>query len=159
MPVIPVKLDDIVETKPKPVGRYDLIVESCEEVESKNGKPQYDMSIAFDGDSESMPIRHFHSLPAANDEAPKFKFKVLMLKRLCHMFGIKLSGDEIDTGKIAMALVGKRANAEVGLDKETDAQGNEKPGGRVFNRLVIPTLPDEGGAGQRKAPPPPGKKS
>lgn len=157
MPVIPVKLDDIVETKPQPVGRYDLIVESCEEVESSKGKPQYEMSIAFDGNETAAPIRHFHSLPIGGEDPKKFNFKVLMLKRLCKMFGIPLSGDEIDTGKIAMALVGRRANAEVSLDKETDAQGNEKPGGRLFNRLIIPTLPDEAKAagGGRTAPPPP----
>lgn len=154
MPVIPVNLDEIVETKPKAVGRYDLQIESVEEVESKNGKPQYEISIAFVGDPDAMPIRHYHSLPAAGDDANKMRFKVLMLKRLCSMFGIPLSGSEVDTSKIAMALVGKRANAEVALEKESDAQGNEKPGGRVFNRLVIPTLPDEASAG-RKAPPPP----
>lgn len=156
MPVIPVKLDDIVETKPKPVGRYDLLVESCEEVESSKGKPQFEMSIAFDGDDEAMPMRHYASLPAVGDEPQKFRFKVLMLKRLCRLFGVPLTGDEIDTAKIAMSLVGKRANAEVTMDKETDAQGNEKPGGRTFNRLVIPTLPDEGDKkGGRTAPPPP----
>lgn len=159
MPVLEVNVDGIVETKPQPVGRYDLLVESCEEVESSKGKPQYEMSIAFEGNPDAAPIRHYHSLPAAGDEIKKFNFKVLMLKRLCKLFGIPLSGDSIDTSKIAMALVGRRANAEVTLDKETDAQGNEKVGGRVFNRLVIPTLPDEGGAAgqQRKAPPPPKK--
>lgn len=154
MAVIPVKLDEIKEMRQVPIGRYDLQVVEVEEVTSKKGKPQYDMSIAIEGYDDAPNIRHFHSLPAAEDEAKAFKFKVLMLKRLCYAFGIPLTGDSIDTTQIASKLRGARARSvEVGLDKETDADGKEKPGGRTYNRLVLPLLPDESTG--RGAPPPP----
>ena len=156
MPVIPVNLDEIHEMKPAPIGKYVLVVVDCEEVLSKKGKPQYSMSIAVEGRDDVPNIRHFVSLPAEGDAPEAFKFKVLMLKRLGALFGQPLSGNSIDTTKIAMSLVGAKATAEVGLDTEKDQDGNERVGGRTYNRLVVPFLKDEGSkAGGRVAPPPP----
>ncbi len=45
-----------------------------------------------------------------------------------------------------MEMVGAKARAEVGLDKEKDADGNEKPDGNVYNRLVVPRMRGEGAA-------------
>lgn len=156
MAVIPVKLDDIVETKPVPVGKYPLLIAACEEVVSKKGKPQFDISIGIEGHEDAANIRHFISLPAEGDEARAFRFKALMLKRFCALFGQPLKGNEIDTTAISMALPGQRATADVTLDKEVDSDGNEKVDGRVFNRLVVPQLSEEAASkGGRVAPPPP----
>lgn len=157
MALIPLDLDTIVESKPVPVGKYDLTVASCEEVKSKKGKPQFDLSIAIEGHDDAPNMRHFMSLPMDGDTASAMNYKALLLKRFCHLFKVPLKGANIDTEALAASIVGARAKAEVGLDKETDAEGNEKPDGRVFNRLVVPFLPDEGGtkASGRVAPPPP----
>lgn len=155
MPVIPVELDTIKEMRPVAIGKYALQVASCEEVLSKKGKPQFDMSISIEGHDDAPNIRNFVSLPTEGDEPKAFKYKVLMLKRLCHLFGLPLQGSSIDTTAICLALPGRRATAEVGLDKETDSDGNEKVGGRTFNRLVVPFLSEEGQPGGRVAPQPP----
>lgn len=153
MPVIKLNLDDVQEMRPAAVGRYPLTIVSCEEVTSKKGKPQYDVSIAIDGRDDVPNIRHFISLPASGDEEKTLKFKVLMLKRFCALFGKPISGNSLDTTKVAMNLVGAKAMAEIGLDKETDSDGNEKPGGRVYNRLVVPYLNDESAVSTRATPP------
>ena len=155
MPVIPVDLDGIKEMKPVPLGKYSLLIVSVDEVDSKKGKPQFDISISIDGHDDAPNIRHFMSLPAEGDEPKAFKFKALMLKRFCALFKVPLNGSSIDTTALAMALPSHRAVAEVTMDKETDSEGKEKPGGRTFNRIVVPYLEDGGSSGGRVAPPPP----
>lgn len=154
MPVIPVDLDALKEMKPVPHGKYSLTISTCEEVLSKNGKPQYDVSISIDGHEDAPNMRHFVSLPAEGDEMKALQFKALLLKRFCTLFKLPLTGGSIDTTAIAMALPGKKVIAEVTLDKELNPDGSEKPGGRTFNRLVVPVL-DNAPAGSRTAPPPP----
>jgi len=156
MALIPVDLDAIKEMRPVPIGKYPLTIVSCEEVDSKKGKPQFDVSISIDGHDDSPNIRHFISLPAEGDEAKAFSFKLLLLQRFCTMFGKPLNGSSLDTTQLAMSLAGQHTTGEVTLDKETDADGKEKPGGRTFNRLVVPQLSTGTQQGQgRVAPQPP----
>lgn len=144
MSLIPLNLDDIQEQHPVPIGKYDLTITSCEEAQSKKGKAQLVLSIAIDGHDDAADIRHFISLPAEGDTPEAMKFKALLLKRFCAAFKVPLKGSGIDTTVLAMQLTGAKAKAEVTLDKEKDADGNEKPDGRVYNRVTVPYLKDEG---------------
>lgn len=156
MALIPVNLDEIKEMRPVPLAKYPLTIVSAEEVTSTKGKQQLDVSVSIDDHDDAPNIRHFISLPAEGDDPKAFRFKVLLLKRFCALFKMPLNGSSIDTTAIALALPGKKTVAEVTMDKETDAQGNEKPGGRTFNRIVVPFLADEGSSSSgRVAPPPP----
>jgi hypothetical protein len=141
MPVIPVNLDDIKESNPVPAGRYNVVITSVEETLSRNEKPRYEVSIEIEGHEDAPTIMHYVSLPTEGDEPGTLRFKLLLLKRFCHLFGVNLTGNELDTEALAMKLVGRRASAELSLEKERDQDGKDKPGGRVFNRLVIPNLP------------------
>ena len=157
MAMIPLNLDDIQEQRPVSLGQYDLTIASCEEVLSKKGKPQLSLSIGIDGMDDAPNIRHFISLPADGDEPDAMKFKALLLKRFCALFKVALKGSAIDTEALANSMVGARARAEVRMEKETDADGNEKPDGRVYNRITVPYLKDEGqvSGGGGKVPKPP----
>ena len=156
--LIPINLNDIQEPKPVPVGRYDLVIASCEEAVSKNGKPQFQVSIGIEGHDDAPNVRHYISLPNEGDEPNALQFKALLLKRFLTLFKQPIPTNGIDTEKLALSLVGARANAELSLDKEKDSDGNEKPDGNVYNRLVVPRMRGEGAAGApggRVAPPPP----
>lgn len=158
MSLIPINLNDIQEPKPVPVGRYELMVTNAEVQQSKNNKPQFRVSIGIEGHDDAPNISHYISLPMEGDEPNKAMFKALMLKRFLTLFGQTIPSNGIDTEAMAMAMVGARATAEVGLDKAKDSDGNEKPDGETYNRLVVPKMRGEGdsktGTG-RVAPPPP----
>jgi len=157
MTLIPINLGEIQEPKPVPVGRYNLQITNCEVQQSQKGNPQFRVSIGIEGHDDAPNISHFISLPKEGDEPNKAMFKGLMLKRFLTLFGQQIPANGIDTEAMALAMVGATATAEVGLDKAKDADGNEKPDGDTYNRLMVPKMRGEGDAktGGRVAPPPP----
>lgn len=148
MAFIPLNLNDAKESKPVPSGRYDLIVASCEETKSQQGKPQFVLSIGIEGHPDAPNVRHYASIPGDGDDADKMKFKILFLKRLLDLFGVKVGADGFDTSEVANQLTGARASAELSLS-EPDDRGN------VYNNLVVPRLRDEMQPVGRGAPKPP----
>lgn len=150
MTFIPVNLDDAVEPKPVPNGRYQLQITGAEVTETgsqskRPGSPQFRVSIGFVGDVNAPNITHFISLPHEDDEAKTANFKALNLKRFLHLFRVPYSSQGIDLHKMAMDMVGATAEAEVTQDTPDDK-------GNVYNRLVVPRLKDEASDG-RGAPP------
>lgn len=154
MPFIPVNLNDAREPKPVPIGRYDLTILNCEEAKSKNNKDQYVVTIAIDGHDDAPPLKHYISLPMETDEAASMQYKVLLLKRFTTLFKVQVADGGFDTAVLAGELVNARANAELGLDTEKDADGKDKADARTFNRLQVPRLKDEA-ASSKSAPKPP----
>ena len=154
---IPINLNDYKEPTTAPIGKYDILIASCDEAKTRAaGKPQFVLSIGFEGHPEFQNMRHYLGIPSDMDDADAMGFKALGLRRFLTLFGQPVPKDGLDTEQLAMQLVGARAKADVILEKETDSQGNEKPDGRVFNRLVVPRLRDESqAAGARVSPTPP----
>lgn len=153
---IPINLNDYHEPTTAPIGKYDLIIASCEEELSKNkSKPQFRCSIGFEGHPEYQNILHFVSIPSEKDEPDTAAFKALMLKRFLVLFKQPLPTDGFDTTQLAMQLTGARGNCAVSLEHEKDEAGNDKDGGRVFNRLDVPRLKDEPSKGAVSAAQPP----
>ena len=142
--IIPLNLNEVQEPKPVSLGRYELQITGCEEGKSREKqKPQFRVSIAIEGHDDAPNITHFISIPSEDDEPGALQFKAILLKRFLTLFKIPFNGESLDTEQLAMEMVGARANAEVGLDKEKDSQGNEKPDGNVYNRLVVPRMKGE----------------
>ncbi len=157
MPVIPVNLNDISEPKPVPNGKYDLTIANAEVGESRNNKPQIRVSIGIDGHDDAPNVGHFISLPMAGDDSSKTEFKGRLLKRFLVLFKQKVPGAEgFDPEALAMAMIGAKATAELTQELERDSDGNDKPDGNVYNRLMVPKLKDEGktatGGGVPKPP-------
>lgn len=153
MTFIPLNLNDAVEQRPVPTGRYDLTIASCEEGITREKKtPQFVVQLSIDGEDKAPFINHYIGIPTPGEDAKKMEFKMLLLKRFCAQFGLKISADGFDTTQMAMEMVGAHCSkAEVTL-AEPDEKGN------VYNRLVTPRLKDEGNSGQaagRVAPKPP----
>ena len=144
MPFIPMNLDDAQEAKPVAQGRYDVVIDSCEEVPTKKdpSKTQFKLLIKIDGHDDSPPIFHYQGIPTEND------FKALLLRRFLKLFNVKYDPAGFDTEALAMELVGARANAEV-RQKEWE--------GTISNELVVPPLKGEEGpqhAGKGAGKPP-----
>lgn len=145
MPFIPMNLDETQEAKPVPQGRYDVTIDSCEEVPTKKdpSKTQFKLLIKIDGHDDAPPIFHYQGIPTEND------FKALLLKRFLKMFGVSYDPAGFDTEDLAMKLIGARAsNAEV-RQKEYE--------GTISNELVVPPLKGEEGpqhAGKGAGKPP-----
>lgn len=148
MPFISLNLDDAKESKPVSAGKYDLVITTCEETTTKTaGKPQFKMSLQIEGHDDAPPVYHYQGIPSELDEPQAQQFKMLLLKRFLKLFKIPYSAEGFDTEKLAMELVGARANVEVQL--------GEPYNGNVSNVLVIPKLKDEEGpAGAGKGKPP-----
>ena len=140
MPNIAVNLDDIHEPKPVPIGRYDVTIADVQPMESQKGKPMLLVSLGIDGHDDAPNVRHYISLPHDGDEPRSSQFKALMLKRFLVAFNIPFSGEGFNIDD----FYGAKAALEVGLDKEKDSDGNEKPDGASYNRLVLPKLQGEG---------------
>jgi hypothetical protein len=149
---IPINLNDYHEPTTAPAGqKYNLVIAAAEETRTKtSGKPQFRVSIGFKDHPDYQNLTHFVGIPADGDEPDAMRFKALLLKRFLGLFKVPVTGSEIDTEAIALALPGAETNAEVSLSEPTDD-------GTVYNRLVVPRLKEEAGAavGGRKAPPPP----
>lgn len=150
--LIPINLNDAVEPKPVPIGRYDLVISNCEETLTKEKqKPQFRVSIGIEGHDDAPNITHFVGIPSEEDEPNALRFKALLLRRFLTLFKLPIPG-EINTEQLAMEMVGARANAEVNLDVEVDPVTKQpKPDGAVYNRLVVPRLKGEGTATEGKA--------
>jgi len=138
--LIPINVTETSEPRPVPVGRYGVTIADANEATSKNGKPQLVISVGIDGHDDAPNVRHYISLPADGDEPRSSQFKSLMLKRFLTAFKIPFSADGFNVED----FFGATATLEIGLDKEKDSDGNEKPDGAVYNRLVLPKLHDEG---------------
>lgn len=147
MAVIPVNLNDVSEPKPVPNGRYDLTIANAEVAESRNNKPLIRVSIGIDGHDDAPNVGHFISLPMAGEESGKTQFKALMLKRFLVLFKQTIPANGIDPEAISMAMIGAKATAELTQELERDSDGNDKPDGAVYNRLMVPKLKDEGKTG------------
>lgn len=147
MPFIPLNLDDAKEAKPVPGGHYDLVITSCEETLTKEKqKPQFKMAIQIEGHDDAPPVYHYQGIPSESDEPQAQQFKMLLLKRFLKLFNVPYSAEGIDTEKLAMDLVGSRANAELQL--------GEPYNGNVSNVLVVPRLKDEGHTNAGRGTPP-----
>ena len=143
---IPVDLGSIKESKPVPVGLYDLVIASCESGDSQKGMPQLRVSIGIVGHEDAPNLTHFVSIPSAKDEGDKAKFKALFLKRFLQAFKIPHEGMEFDTDDIP----GATARLEVTLSEPDDS-------GNIYNRLSLPRIKEDGSmaGGGRVAPKPP----
>lgn len=138
MPFIPLNLDDAKEAKPVPAGKYDLVITTCEETTTKTaGKPQFKMAIQIEGHDDAPPVFHYQGIPSEQDEPQAMSFKMLLLKRFLKLFKVAYGSEGFDTEKLAMELIGARANAELQL--------GEPYNGNVSNVLVVPRLKDEEG--------------
>jgi hypothetical protein len=142
MTFVAYNFDDVQEAKPAPAGRYALQITAAEVVQSgersKNpGRPQYKVSIGFKDEPNVPNMRQYLSLPHEDDEQKSAEYKALLLKRFCHLFGVKLDSGGFDIEGLAMEMVGAEATAEVKLGAPNDS-------GDVYNELVVPKIPNEG---------------
>lgn len=145
--LIPVDVGAAVESKPVPNGWYDLQITDATDGNSAAGKPMMTLDIAISGHDTAPAVRHFVSWPVPGEDAKKTNYKALMIKRLLHMLKQPVP-KELDTEKLAMSLVGISFKGELKLSEPDDDN-------RVYNRLQVPFLPDEGGGGKQAVPPPP----
>ena len=141
MTFIPVNFDEAVEPQAAPGGRYQVQITACQVAKSganskRPGSPQLRVTIGFPENPEYQNFSHFISLPHEDDDKNSTNFKVLLLKRFCALFNVRLAGDGIDPEQLAMEMVGATANAEVGLTEPNDNDD-------VFNSLKIPKLRNE----------------
>lgn len=140
MPFIPVNLDDAVEQKPAPKGKYELQVTGAAVTEtgenSKHpGAPMFKVTLGFTDQAINAPvITHFITLPFEGDE--NTNFKLLMLKRFLVAFQIPYSNEGFDLDELAREMIGTTASLDVGL-----SEPNEN--GDIFNRIQIPRIRDE----------------
>lgn len=146
MPRIEVNLKDIVEPKPVPGGkRYGLTISEAEFREAKN---DIRISIGIDDHLDAPNVSHFCSLPKADDDEGKAKFKARMLKRFLVAFNIPHDEDGFDVEDFP----GAASELELRLS-DPDENGN------VYNRLVLPRLPDEEEAGGEEEAPAPTRRA
>lgn len=129
MPVIKSNLADVHEPKPVPRARYNLTISEAEHVEEKN---YIRVSIGIDEHLDAPNITHILSLDDPKNEPRKEEFKKLMRKRFLVAFNIPHDDEGFNTDDFP----GATAELEVS-QSEPDEQG------RVFNRLVLPPVPDE----------------
>lgn len=140
---IPINLADYKEPTIAPAGKYDIIVATCEEGPSKGGKPQFRMSIGFEGHPEFQNMTHFLSIPGDKDTPDQLATKALMYKRFLSLLKLPIDPTGIDTEKDAMRFIGAKANVEVYIENEKDEAGNDKVDGRQFNRIFVPRMKNE----------------
>ena len=133
---INVNLNDAIESNPVKAGRYDVTITGIPEevLTRETKKPQLVVSLAIEGNPNAPELRHYLSLPQADDEPKKFEFKVLLLRRFADAFNIPFTAEGINLedfpGQTARGI-------EIQLS-EPDANGN------VYNRLVVPRMRGEG---------------
>lgn len=156
MGFIPIDLTAAKESKPVPVGMYDVIVSECELGETREKKkPQLIMTLVVEGQEDAMPFKHYVGIPGDGDTPDAQRYKVLLLARVMDLFGVPRDPKGFDPEQVAMQLTGAKARAQIGMEKETNSDGSEKADGRTFNRLIVPPLRDEQNAAGRSAPKPP----
>lgn len=140
MSFVPINFDDVAEPKPAPAGKYNLQIAKCDVTEtgpnSKNpGSPQLKVSIGFPEEPNTPNLSHYVSIPNGSDSDD---FKALLLKRFLVLFNVPFDSNGIDLENISMEMVGASAHAEVAMSEPND-------NGDVYNRLVLPRLPNEPG--------------
>jgi hypothetical protein len=147
MPFIPMNLDEAVEQKPAPKGKYELQVTGASVTEtgenSKHpGAPMIKVTLGFTDTSINAPvITHFITIPYEGDE--NANFKLLMLKRFLVAFHIPYNSEGFELEDLARDMIGQTATLDVGL-----TEPNEN--GDIFNRVQIPRIRDEApGKGRR----------
>lgn len=142
-----VNFDEAIEPQPLPKGKYPVQITAAEEKasgpNSKNpGSPMIVVTAGFTGPSQeeqnAPTVRHFISLPAEGEEGKSANFKILLLKRFMHAFGLQIpqGNTDIDIEQLCFDLVGREANLEVNLGEPNDT-------GDVYNSFVIPRIPNE----------------
>lgn len=129
-------LGDVREPKPVPAGRYDLTIATAEFVDAKSPEkaPNVKVSIGIDGHLDAPNLTHFISLPKQGEEASKTHFKLLMIKRFLHQFGIPYDQSR---GFEVSDFPGARCNAQVNLSEP------DPDTGAIYNRLALDRLPTE----------------
>lgn len=159
MAFIPVNLNEAKEPKPVPMGKYDLTILGCEVGLTRVKKtPQFIVQIGVDGHDDAPPLNHYMNIHTETDEPKAAEFKSVVIKRFLTLFGMKTKDEGYDPEALAMEMQGRKARADLTIDTEKDAEGNEKVDGRTFNRLQVPRLKDEGNSGMAasaSAPKPP----
>ena len=140
MTFIPMNLDDAVEQKPAPKGKYELQITGAQVTEtgenSKHpGAPMLKVTLGFtDQDINAPVITHYITIPYEGDE--NANFKLLMLKRFLIAFQIPYSNEGFDLDDLAQSMIGQIASLDVNL-----SEPNED--GAIYNRLVVPRIRDE----------------
>lgn len=141
MPFIPMNLDEAVEQKPVPKGKYELQITAAKLTEtgenSKHpGAPMLKVTLGFTDTSIMAPnITHYITFPYEGDD--NANFKKLMLKRFLVAFKIPYSSEGVDIENLATEMVGATATLDVGL-------GTPNENGDIFNNVQIPRIRDEG---------------
>jgi hypothetical protein len=136
-------LNSVVESRPVPNGRYNLVITTAEETLTKAGDPMIKCSLGIEGHDDAPNVSHYITLPNGGE---KDAFKALMLKRFLVAFNIPFDGEDLDVE----SFPGSVASAELTLSEPDDA-------GNVYNRLQLPRLPSEDapeGATKATAKPP-----
>ena len=145
MTTLNVNFDEAIEPQPLPKGKYPVQITAAENKvtgpNSKNpGSPMIVVTAGFTGPSpeeQNAPtVRHYVSLPSEQDEPKSAQFKVLLMKRFLHHFGIPYQNGDLDTEQLCFDMVGREAVTEVNLSEPNDT-------GDVYNGLVIPRIPNE----------------
>lgn len=157
MPFIPMNLNDAVEAKPVPHGKYDVVIAACEITKTKEKqKDQFRVQLAIEGHDDAPNVFEYVQIPDLEDEAKSRDFKALLLRRFLTLFGVKIDPAGFDPEPLAMELVGARANVE--LKQEEYPVGS----GTMNNKLVVPRLKAEespGSASAGRGSPPPKRRA
>lgn len=140
MPFIPMNLDDAVEQKPAPKGKYELQITGATVTETGEkskcpGAPMLKITLGFTDQEVNAPvITHYITIPYEGDE--NTDFKLLMLKRFLIAFQIPYNREGFDLDDLAQSMIGQIATLDVGL-----SEPNED--GAIYNRLQVPRIRDE----------------
>lgn len=139
MPFINMDVGGVQEPKPVPAGRYPLLISEAKfnDAKVKDGEKKganVEVSIGIEGHLDAPNIRHFISLPKADDKPETVHFKKLMLKRFLTQFGIPFNPTE---GFNVEDFAGCAAEGELTLS-EPDAET-----GAIYNRLKLDKLPGD----------------
>lgn len=139
MALIPVDIGGAIELQNAVPGRYDLTIAACEKTFSKEKqKPQFKISVGVDGQDNVGNISHYLSIPSEKDDADQLKFKALLMKRWCMLFGIPITPN-MDDEQLSLSMVGARAKSVEVTVSEPDPTS-----GATYNRIMVPKLKGEG---------------
>lgn len=127
---IEMDLGNVVEPKPVPAGRYDVVIASA----TFNGEKNYiRCSLGIQGHMDAPNVNHFISLPKRDDDGQKVQFKQLMLKRFLTQFNVQY---DPASGFAVEDLQGAAANVQLVLTAPDD-------NGVVYNEMVVEKMHDE----------------
>lgn len=136
---IPMNLKETPESRPVPVGTYDLTIATVEQQKSKNsGKDQLKVSIGIDEFPTAPNVGHWISFPDGDDDVDKAKFKALQMRRFLEAFGIPYEVDGTNTSFDTDDFPGAKARMGLTVDSQ---EGSEE----TYNRLRLPKIKEDGG--------------